>query len=82
MLLYEFNGTEFRFAKVSDGLVLIMKRGQMSITMPVNPDTLDRIIGKLREELTLINVKYDDKGTTRSEMREIANKATDRYKDK
>jgi len=67
-----------------------MKRGQMSITMIVNPDSLEYIINELTTQLSIIRA-YDDihksqslkakEGLERREIRNIAKHVKDKNKD-
>ena len=83
MKLFEINDTEFIVSKISYGVVLMMKRGQMSITAPVNPDQLLFIIEGLKKEYDLIMAhrasRFD--GVERKELRNIARNVRDKHKD-
>lgn len=80
MLLINVGETEFRYAKVTGGLVLIMKRGQMSLSMPLSFDELFVIMETIKREMDISNAK-DFNGLTTSEIRKIAKRPKDRYKD-
>lgn len=84
MILIEINQTELKCERVNTGLTIIMKRGQMSITMIVNPDSLEYIINELSNQLSIIRA-YDDihksQGLERKEIRNIAKHVKDKNKD-
>lgn len=80
MKLFEINETELICSKISYGLVLTMKRGQMSITIPVNPDQLYDIINGLKKEYDLI-MAIRNEGVDRKELRDIAKNVRDKHKD-
>jgi hypothetical protein len=77
MILAEINKTELECQRV--GLTIIMRRGQMSITMIVSPDSLESIIRELGNQLSIIRA-FNDLGLDRREIRKIANhsKITDK----
>lgn len=77
-IIHELNGTELRYGKVSNGLVLIMRKGHTSISLPLNFDDVEHLIKILKDENTLFRVG----GTLRDEVRSESRKLRDRHKDK
>jgi hypothetical protein len=77
MILAEINKTELECQRVNTGLTIIMRRGQMSITMIVSPDSLESIIRELGNQLSIIRA-FNDLGLDRREIRKIANNVKDK----
>ena len=51
MLILEQNQTELRTARVTDGVVLIIRKGQISISLVLTPSQINKIIQDLKLEL-------------------------------
>lgn len=73
-LLFELAGTELHYVKLSVGINLAMKKGQIALSIPVNPSELRFIIKKLKEELDLMDAHMNDEGMDRRELRDMLKK--------
>lgn len=77
MLLIQVHETELRIADVGDSVVLIMKKGQVGLSMPMSLDQLDKMIKDIRTVQFKISEKIN---ITRSAKREqVRNKYGDKH---
>jgi len=76
MLLLEVNTTELRTARLNDAICIIMKKGQMSLSVPITSMQLRRLIEDLQSELVYVE---RNRVIPRSEWKE---NMKDKYGDK
>jgi hypothetical protein len=71
MLLYTIGNTELSYAKTEnrDGVVLIIRKGQISITIPIPYDILLTIIKELQFAVTINEAK---RSLSTKEVRKVA----------
>lgn len=77
MLLYSIGNTELSYAKTEnrDGVVLIIRKGQISITIPIPYDILLKIIRELQYAVTINEAK---RSLNTREIRRIADNIKNR----